>query len=237
MAITWKRTWSKAYVRRKSKKKRKTYSSRDSHVVTHRSTNLPFNCLCMAERTGCPVFSWLWPYVLDLLSCRNLISWWESCSMTGIEAEHCWDPYHVANTLSRLPSNHECHSKPSIGSKLPTNLVRFSHDKPSSIIYQTAPQATSRAHSVSIFLHIWTQFKAAHHFRLPSLWILDFHHTTKSSIKITKCANAIHVHYHHAAKNPTHQILKTLNQTREEIATPLLTRMLTMKISVQSVIY
>ncbi|KAH0289424.1 hypothetical protein KCU62_g4459, partial [Aureobasidium sp. EXF-3399] len=36
---------------------RKTYSSRDSHVVTHRSTNLPFNCLCMAERTGCPVFS------------------------------------------------------------------------------------------------------------------------------------------------------------------------------------
>ncbi|KAH0123407.1 hypothetical protein KCU67_g17835, partial [Aureobasidium melanogenum] len=39
------------------KRRRKTYSSRDSHVVTHRSTNLPFNCLCMAERTGCPVFS------------------------------------------------------------------------------------------------------------------------------------------------------------------------------------
>ncbi|KAG9531060.1 hypothetical protein KCU93_g2321, partial [Aureobasidium melanogenum] len=39
------------------KKETKTYSSRDSHVVTHRSTNLPFNCLCMAERTGCPVFS------------------------------------------------------------------------------------------------------------------------------------------------------------------------------------
>ncbi|KAG9943492.1 hypothetical protein KCU85_g8674, partial [Aureobasidium melanogenum] len=38
-------------------KRNKTYSSRDSHVVTHRSTNLPFNCLCMAERTGCPVFS------------------------------------------------------------------------------------------------------------------------------------------------------------------------------------
>ena len=40
-----------------SRRKCKTYSSRDSHVVTHRSTNLPFNCLCMAERTGCPVFS------------------------------------------------------------------------------------------------------------------------------------------------------------------------------------
>jgi hypothetical protein len=37
--------------------KSKTYSSRDSHVVTHRSTNLPFNCLYMAERTGCPVLS------------------------------------------------------------------------------------------------------------------------------------------------------------------------------------
>ncbi|KAG9705563.1 hypothetical protein KCU73_g17884, partial [Aureobasidium melanogenum] len=43
--------------RPKKDDKHKTYSSRDSHVVTHRSTNLPFNCLCMAERTGCPVFS------------------------------------------------------------------------------------------------------------------------------------------------------------------------------------
>ncbi|KAH0382447.1 hypothetical protein KCU92_g6196, partial [Aureobasidium melanogenum] len=45
--------------RKKGNRKKvcKTYSSRDSHVVTHRSTNLPFNCLCMAERTGCPVFS------------------------------------------------------------------------------------------------------------------------------------------------------------------------------------
>ncbi|KAG9643569.1 hypothetical protein KCU64_g11713, partial [Aureobasidium melanogenum] len=43
--------------KRKKRNKDKTYSSRDSHVVTHRSTNLPFNCLCMAERTGCPVFS------------------------------------------------------------------------------------------------------------------------------------------------------------------------------------
>ncbi|KAG9611527.1 hypothetical protein KCU77_g23978, partial [Aureobasidium melanogenum] len=42
---------------RNDEQKSKTYSSRDSHVVTHRSTNLPFNCLCMAERTGCPVFS------------------------------------------------------------------------------------------------------------------------------------------------------------------------------------
>ena len=41
--------------------KEETYSSWDSHVVTHRSTNQPVNCLCMAERTGCPVLSCLWP--------------------------------------------------------------------------------------------------------------------------------------------------------------------------------
>jgi hypothetical protein len=33
--------------------KSKTYSSEDSRVVTHRSTNSPVSCLCMAERTGC----------------------------------------------------------------------------------------------------------------------------------------------------------------------------------------
>jgi hypothetical protein len=37
-------------------------------VVTHPTTNLPISSLCMAERTGCPVFSSLWPYVLDMLS-------------------------------------------------------------------------------------------------------------------------------------------------------------------------
>jgi hypothetical protein len=54
-------TAGKAFVQNAARYRRiskdKTYSSRDSHVVTHRSTNLPFNCLCMAERTGCPVFS------------------------------------------------------------------------------------------------------------------------------------------------------------------------------------
>ena len=49
--------WCSQEGKAKRKVQNKTYSSRDSHVVTHRSTNLPFNCLCMAERTGCPVFS------------------------------------------------------------------------------------------------------------------------------------------------------------------------------------
>jgi hypothetical protein len=41
----------------------KTYNRRDSQMVTHSSTNRPVQCLCMAERTGCPVFTDLWSYV------------------------------------------------------------------------------------------------------------------------------------------------------------------------------
>jgi hypothetical protein len=41
-----------------------TYNRRDSQMVTHSSTSRPIQCLCMAERTGCPVFTDLWSYVL-----------------------------------------------------------------------------------------------------------------------------------------------------------------------------
>jgi hypothetical protein len=43
--------------------KTKTYNRRDSQMVTHSSTSRPVQCLCMAERTGCPVFTDLWSYV------------------------------------------------------------------------------------------------------------------------------------------------------------------------------
>ena len=43
--------------------KAKTYNRRDSQMVTHSSTSRPVQCLCMAERTGCPVFTDLWSYV------------------------------------------------------------------------------------------------------------------------------------------------------------------------------
>jgi hypothetical protein len=46
--------------------KKKTYNRRDSQMVTHSSTSRPVQCLCMAERTGCPVFTDLWSYVLVL---------------------------------------------------------------------------------------------------------------------------------------------------------------------------
>ena len=44
-------------------KKTKTYNRRDSQMVTHSSTSRPVQCLCMAERTGCPVLTDLWSYV------------------------------------------------------------------------------------------------------------------------------------------------------------------------------
>jgi hypothetical protein len=47
-----------------TKTKTKTYNRRDSQMVTHSSTSRPVQCLCMAERTGCPVFTDLWSYVL-----------------------------------------------------------------------------------------------------------------------------------------------------------------------------
>ena len=50
---------------RDPQKDSKTYNRRDSQMVTHSSTSRPVQCLCMAERTGCPVFTDLWSYVLD----------------------------------------------------------------------------------------------------------------------------------------------------------------------------
>ena len=55
-------------------KKRKTYNRRDSQMVTHSSTSRPVQCLCMAERTGCPVFTDLWSYVLVAEFCRIIYS-------------------------------------------------------------------------------------------------------------------------------------------------------------------
>ncbi|RPA78528.1 hypothetical protein BJ508DRAFT_349270 [Ascobolus immersus RN42] len=43
--------------------KHKTYSTKDSRVVTHRSTNLAIRSLTMGERTGSRIFFNLWPYV------------------------------------------------------------------------------------------------------------------------------------------------------------------------------
>ena len=54
-------------------KKTKTYNRRDSQMVTHSSTSRPVQCLCMAERTGCPVFTDLWSYVLSRKIIENIL--------------------------------------------------------------------------------------------------------------------------------------------------------------------
>jgi hypothetical protein len=51
--------------KKQDEKKKKTYNSWDSLVVTHPTTNQPACGLSMAERTGSPVFHTLWSYVLD----------------------------------------------------------------------------------------------------------------------------------------------------------------------------
>ena len=50
-------------------------------MVTHSSTSRPVQCLCMAERTGCPVFTDLWSYVL---SC-NIALYSKPCDCDSIE--------------------------------------------------------------------------------------------------------------------------------------------------------
>ncbi|ETR98110.1 hypothetical protein M419DRAFT_89954, partial [Trichoderma reesei RUT C-30] len=45
-------------------KKRKTYNSRCSPVVTHLTTNLPVSGLSMGEQTGPRILHYLWSYVM-----------------------------------------------------------------------------------------------------------------------------------------------------------------------------
>jgi hypothetical protein len=48
-------------------------------MVTHSSTSRPVQCLCMAERTGCPVLTDLWSYVLEVLVWPYIIVVLEIC--------------------------------------------------------------------------------------------------------------------------------------------------------------
>ncbi|OCK80633.1 hypothetical protein K432DRAFT_297280, partial [Lepidopterella palustris CBS 459.81] len=50
---------------------KKTYSSRDSPLVTHANTNLPICSLNIGERTGPVVFCNLWPYVKEVFNCYD----------------------------------------------------------------------------------------------------------------------------------------------------------------------
>jgi hypothetical protein len=64
-------------------KKTKTYNRRDSQMVTHSSTSRPVQCLCMAERTGCPVLTDLWSYVIV----ERIWALWKKAMAKGILAD------------------------------------------------------------------------------------------------------------------------------------------------------
>ena len=53
-------------IKKKMAKKKKTYNSRCSLVVTDPTTNLPVRSLSMGERTGSRIFFYLWSYVTEL---------------------------------------------------------------------------------------------------------------------------------------------------------------------------
>jgi hypothetical protein len=57
-------------------------------MVTHSSTSRPVQCLCMAERTGCPVLTDLWSYVLiGIIMSFMTISDWQARVVTEAEME------------------------------------------------------------------------------------------------------------------------------------------------------
>ena len=52
---------------RKQQRRKKTYNTRDSLVVTDPTTSLALTGLSMGERTGSRIFQWVWSYVTVLL--------------------------------------------------------------------------------------------------------------------------------------------------------------------------
>ena len=63
--IVWEKGKREGKRRGKMSKEAKTYSTRDSLVVTDPTTSLAISGLSMGERTGSRVFHYLWPYVFE----------------------------------------------------------------------------------------------------------------------------------------------------------------------------
>jgi hypothetical protein len=59
----------------------KTYNSGYSLVVTHLTTNPPVRCLSKAERTGSPVLSVLWSYVVILEISQNMYTSFKTAAL------------------------------------------------------------------------------------------------------------------------------------------------------------
>ena len=71
-------------------------------MVTHSSTSRPVQCLCMAERTGCPVFTDLWSYVScsDYFKIIQLVSY-----------SHRHDFTHLARDMPRDAIQSSCQQR------------------------------------------------------------------------------------------------------------------------------
>jgi hypothetical protein len=65
-------------------------------MVTHSSTSRPVQCLCMAERTGCPVLTDLWSYVLSIKDAYNIITMFEI--MTLVKFWVVWPLLHITHS-------------------------------------------------------------------------------------------------------------------------------------------
>ncbi|RPA75933.1 hypothetical protein BJ508DRAFT_214046, partial [Ascobolus immersus RN42] len=85
----------------------KTYSTKDSRVVTHRSTNLAIRSLTMGERTGSRIFFNLWPYVtVPLLQALYTSNYPELA-----EKPQNKPPCSQIQTLPKSPDQHRIHKK------------------------------------------------------------------------------------------------------------------------------
>jgi hypothetical protein len=102
-------------------KKQKTYNSGYSLVVTDPTTNPPIWSLCMAERTGCPVLSSLWSYVLAM--CLNS-SLKRSIHQNSLNESHGYSSHQGKSEDSTMSSSRNvCFQGP--GSTSLTNRYRL----------------------------------------------------------------------------------------------------------------
>jgi hypothetical protein len=60
-------------------------------MVTHSSTSRPVQCLCMAERTGCPVLTDLWSYVSLPARCHNTKHQFGAAAIAAFDARQSDD--------------------------------------------------------------------------------------------------------------------------------------------------
>jgi hypothetical protein len=85
-------------------------------MVTHSSTSRPVQCLCMAERTGCPVLTDLWSYVLEEKE-YCIMLWISGSRKIAVSRTLKW----ANQVVSRL-NKRDCQSFPKLHAPAPNTL-------------------------------------------------------------------------------------------------------------------